>query len=1296
MEATMHRLLLGTILLAACEEPAKIDTDPITDEGELLSDNDADGYLSDEDCDDEDPSVNPGASEVCDGFDNDCDNQADEDVTETFYADSDNDGFGSQGITVDACSAPSGFVSNGSDCDDTDASAYPSAEEICDGADNDCNGEVDDGLDGIFYIDADGDGIGDENNAVEGCGIDQGLSTVSGDCNDEDPDISPLVEEVCDGIDNNCDGSIDEDTLGTYYLDSDDDGYGDDDQSTEACDAPEGYVGQGGDCDDIESYAHPGLTEICDGIDNDCNEEVDEGVSTLLYLDADLDGHGDDTQPLESCGLMDGYESTGGDCDDSDASVHPDAGEYCDGKDNDCDGVSDEEDALDALLWYGDTDGDGFGDETLPANACTQPFAHVENALDCDDSDDDINPDAGEICNGADDDCNGETDEADTTETSLWYQDSDGDGYGDADSAVASCDQPVGHLADATDCDDQDNDIFPGADESCNGEDDDCDGDTDEEPAQGISYFADSDGDGYGDPETVLSACEEQVGHVADDTDCNDGNGDVNPAAPEICNGEDDDCNGFTDDDDPGLSDASTWYLDHDSDGYGDEDHPQDSCSQPAGYVADNTDCQDLWYMMSPAVQEICDGFDNDCDGLVDDADTDTDAASLLVFYADTDEDGYGDPASPAEACEQPAGYVESAEDCDDQVQAVSPEGVESCNGTDDDCDGLVDDDDPDAIGETEWFLDHDYDGYGDASHATTACDQPDGYVANSSDCYDLWNMMSPDMTEVCDGYDNDCNGLTDEEDGDLDASSLLEFYEDVDQDSFGTPESTAQGCTAPDGFVADSADCNDGSSDIKPGVPEVCDGIDNDCNGLVDDGDPDADTSTGTVYYADGDGDGYGDADASESFCAVPEGFVNNSEDCDDDNDSLDIATDEICDGIDNNCDSSIDEGFDSDGDGTADCFDTEECDGVDNDGDGDIDEGFDSDDDGITDCEDTEECDGVDNDGDGDIDEGFDSDDDGISDCNDTEECDGVDNDGDGDIDEGFDSDGDGTADCFDTEECDGVDNDGDGDIDEGLTGQECPAADCLGILEADASSPTGSYWIDPDGSGAVEVTCDMDTDGGGWTPVLHLYDIGALAKADFDALFGHLRFTDEDWSYSAADGMNAGNSSLVTLTGQGALDISRFDDMWEDVRMGCSSSSNDSAVQHHAQIDGYTITNGNNLLLGAADNGNSYSVPSDSNSFGNTTIWHDNEIDSENSGHYICDVTSNNTSSGTTQFSFCYTDFLNNNNSVEMGDSIVGIAFGYNYTETDWSSGFSAECGDMDSGYLSDSGTFWIWIR
>jgi hypothetical protein len=141
--------------------------------------------------------------------------------------------------------------------------------------------------------------------------------------------------------------------------------------------------------------------------------------------------------------------------------------------------------------------------------------------------------------------------------TSTWYADNDGDGFGSTDDSLESCEALSGSVADDTDCDDADVDTNPGATEICNEVDDDCDGDIDDEDSDvsGTStWYADNDGDGFGSADDSLESCEALSGSVADDTDCDDDDGDVNPDAIEACNGVDDDCDGDIDDDDSDVS----------------------------------------------------------------------------------------------------------------------------------------------------------------------------------------------------------------------------------------------------------------------------------------------------------------------------------------------------------------------------------------------------------------------------------------------------------------------------------------------------------------------------------------------------------------------------------------------------------------------------------------------------------------------------------------------------------------------------------------------------------------------
>ena len=168
----------------------------------------------------------------------------------------------------------------GDDCDDNDPQIGPHAEEVCDEIDNNCDGQIDEGKILTFYQDLDGDGYGDSESIIEACEAPENTSDLAGDCDDNDADIHPDAEEVCDGIDNDCDGTPDDGSAQVaIYLDIDGDGYGQDPAVDVACpdDIPEGHTVDGGDCNEEDTSINPGVSEICgDGIDNNCNFETDE------------------------------------------------------------------------------------------------------------------------------------------------------------------------------------------------------------------------------------------------------------------------------------------------------------------------------------------------------------------------------------------------------------------------------------------------------------------------------------------------------------------------------------------------------------------------------------------------------------------------------------------------------------------------------------------------------------------------------------------------------------------------------------------------------------------------------------------------------------------------------------------------------------------------------------------------------------------------------------------------------------------------------------------------------------
>ena len=440
--------------------------------------------------------------------------------------------------------------------------------------------------------------------------------------------------------------------------------------------------------------------------------------------------------------------------------------------------------------------------------------------------------------------------EAKACELQSWYADADGDGYGDPADVVDStlCRYP-NRVTNDSDCDDTDSAVYPRAKEICDGIDNDCDGKIDSADNRlaggpSLNYFADTDGDGYGDPGALRRACSAPPRHVDNYEDCDDTDAAVNPDATEVCDGVDNDCNKWVDGSDPGLDGGDTYYIDHDGDGYGSSGFVRTACSAPSGFADNNDDCNDLDADANPDGVEVCDGADNDCDGT-------TDVGLKLTFYADTDGDGAGDASTSVTDCDAPTGYTGNAVDCDDTDPSGSPWAHEICDGIDNDCDGSADG--SDAVDVDTFYGDADGDGFGNADSPQEACEAPANTVDDDTDCDDTDSAVNPDATEVCDSVDNDCDGETDEDS----AADATTWVIDYDGDGYGAEDGafSTVACSAPSGWVDDTSDCDDGDATVSPGATDTCgDGVDSDCDGVGGpDGDEDGDGSTWTEEQAAG-----------------------------------------------------------------------------------------------------------------------------------------------------------------------------------------------------------------------------------------------------------------------------------------------------------------------------------------------------------------------------------------------------------------------------------------------------------
>ncbi|MBI4714245.1 FG-GAP repeat protein [Candidatus Uhrbacteria bacterium] len=322
-----------------------------------------------------------------------------------------------------------------------------------------------------------------------------------------DEQFNERIDLDDDGVPNEDDCDPNDSSIAklTYYRDLDEDGYGSQETQLD-CEKIKGFVEKPGDCDDSDENINPNAIEICNLIDDNCDNNTDEGLASRWYHDKDEDGHGDLNEFLDACDQPDEFVAIGDDCNDGDQAINPGAIEVCDDRvDQDCNGILD--DAIEAKLWFSDKDGDGFGDPFNFILSCkTHTGGYSPTDDDCDDENANISPKSPEMCKDeVDNDCDGITD-TDFVDM-KWYRDADKDGYGTSDDSKIACSSPAGYVGNYKDCDDESEEINPSVEETCNnGVDDNCDEDVNECKLSGTISLNTANASIYGESEGDIAS----------------------------------------------------------------------------------------------------------------------------------------------------------------------------------------------------------------------------------------------------------------------------------------------------------------------------------------------------------------------------------------------------------------------------------------------------------------------------------------------------------------------------------------------------------------------------------------------------------------------------------------------------------------------------------------------------------------------------------------------------------------------------------------------------------------------